>query len=66
MSKTRNTQNLRHKPQPLWRLPILLALASGAGLLLALLASDTWHLLAWLGVGAPLLVIAWQAWKQRR
>lgn len=65
MSKTRNTQNHRHKPQPLWRQPILLALVSGAGLLLALLASDTWHLLAWLGVGAPLLVIAWQAWKQR-
>ena len=65
MSKTRQTQKTCHKPQSLWRMPILLALVSGAGLLLALLASDTWHLLAWLGVGAPLLVIVWQAWRQR-
>ena len=46
-------------------MPIILGVVSGAGLLLALLASDAWHLLAWLGVGAPLLSIAWHAWRQR-
>ena len=55
----------------LWGMPVLLALLSGAGLLLALLADDGWHLLAWLGVAAPLLAVeasddslaGW--WKER-
>jgi hypothetical protein len=50
----------------LWGMPVLLALLSGAGLLLALLAEDGWHLLAWLGVAAPLLAVSWCAWRSHR
>lgn len=50
----------------LWGMPVLLALLSGAGLLLALLADDGWHLLAWLGVAAPLLVVGWCAKRARQ
>lgn len=50
----------------LWGMPVLLALLSGAGLLLALLADDGWHQLAWLGVAAPLLAVGWCVWRSHR
>ncbi len=59
------------KPAELWRValtrtlfvPGLLALASGSGLIAALVSDGTWDLLAWVAVGSPLAAIggAWRA-----
>lgn len=58
------------KPAELWRaaltrtffVPGLLALASGAGLVAALVSDGTWDLVAWVAIGLPLAAIAW-AWR---
>jgi hypothetical protein len=46
-------------------IPGLLALASGAGLVAALVSDGTWDLVAWAAVGSPLAAIAW-AWRAAR
>ena len=45
--------------------PGLLALASGAGLVAALVSDGAWDLVAWLAIGAPLASIGW-AWRAAR
>jgi hypothetical protein len=45
--------------------PGLLALASGAGLIAALVSNGAWDLVAWVAVGSPLAAIAW-AWHAAR
>ena len=45
--------------------PGLLALASGTGLVAALVSDGTWDLVAWVAVGAPLVAIGW-AWRAAR
>jgi hypothetical protein len=44
-----------------WRAPIVLAAASAIGLTSALLADGAGDLLAWLTLGAPVLVVGWCA-----
>jgi hypothetical protein len=39
--------------------PTLLAVASGAGLVSALVGDGVWDMLSWLALGAPLAVIVW-------
>ena len=39
--------------------PAALAVASGAGLISALLGDGIWDMLSWFALGAPLAVIAW-------
>ncbi|MDN3566383.1 hypothetical protein ACFQY5_25730 [Paeniroseomonas aquatica] len=48
-----------------WAAPGLLALASLIGLLAALLGDGAWDVLSWLGLGAPVVVIA-RIWGGRR
>lgn len=51
--------------RPFWRLwgwPLVIGLASGSGLVTALLAdgwADWW---SWIGLGLPLAVAAWHWW----
>jgi hypothetical protein len=39
--------------------PALLAIASGVGLISALVGDGIWDTLSWFALGAPLAVIAW-------
>jgi hypothetical protein len=39
--------------------PAVLAIASAAGLISALLGDGIWDMLSWFALGAPLTVIAW-------
>jgi hypothetical protein len=44
-----------------WRAPIVLAAASAIGLTSALLADGAGDVLAWLTLGAPVVVVGWCA-----
>ncbi|RCW71244.1 hypothetical protein [Pseudorhodoferax soli] len=47
----------------LWGWPLAIGLASGTGLVTALLAdgwADAW---SWVGLGLPLAVAAWHGWR---
>lgn len=47
----------------LWGWPIVLGVLSATGLLTALV-SDAWgDVWSWIGLGVPVLVIAWFAWR---
>lgn len=43
----------------LFGVPALLAVASGAGLVSALVGDGVWDMLSWFALGAPLAVIVW-------
>jgi hypothetical protein len=45
----------------IWRAPIVLAAASAIGLTSALLADGAGDVLAWLTLGAPVVVVGWCA-----
>jgi hypothetical protein len=45
--------------QRVFGVPILLGILSAVGLLSALFADGFWDALSWVGLGAPLVVIAW-------
>lgn len=47
----------------IWLAPVLLALASGLGLIAALLSSETSDLVWALLAGAPLIVLAYVLWS---
>ncbi len=50
----------------LWTWPIALGLLSTSGLLSALV-SDAWgDAWSWVGLGVPVAVIAWCAWRPQR
>jgi hypothetical protein len=42
-------------------MPLLLGLATMAGLLSALLGQGLWHVLSWILLGVPIAVVAWHA-----
>lgn len=56
----------RSKPPAIWRMPILLGALTVFGLLAALLGTGIWHLLSWIAIAVPLLVIAWYVCKTVR
>lgn len=45
--------------------PVLIALVSGAALIVGLLGSGGYDLLSWIGVGLPLAVILWASLTRR-
>ena len=50
----------------LWGWPIALALLTASGLVTALVsdgAGDAW---SWVGLGVPVAVMAWHAWRRPR
>ena len=49
----------------MWRWPIVLGVATAVGLLSALLGDALWDTLSWFGLGAPVAVAAWFAWRPR-
>lgn len=46
-----------------YRLPTVIAIVSGVGLLFALLGDDVWDLMSWLAVGLPVGIVA-QIWAK--
>lgn len=48
----------------LWGVPLLLAIISLVGLISALVGDGLLDFLSWLGLGIPLLVIAWYLFKK--
>ena len=58
---------MNRSPSPFWRLwgwPLLLGLLTATGLLSALV-SDAWgDAWSWVGLGVPVAVIAWFAWRR--
>lgn len=56
----------RNKAPAIWRMPILLGALTLFGLLAALLGTGIWHVLSWIAIAAPLLVVAWHVCKTRR
>jgi hypothetical protein len=49
----------------IWVWPIVLGVATAVGLLSALLGDAMWDTLSWFGLGAPVAVAAWFAWRPR-
>ena len=47
----------------LWTWPLVLGLLSTSGLLSALVSDDWGDAWSWVGLGVPVLVIAWYAWR---
>lgn len=50
--------------QSTWTLPVLIAVASLAGLIIGLVGDDLFDALGWLGLVPALLALAW-AWRER-
>lgn len=50
----------------LWAWPIALGLLSVSGLLTALVSDDLGDVWSWVGLGVPVAVIAWFAWRPQR
>ncbi|MFD2571758.1 hypothetical protein ACFSUS_14020 [Spirosoma soli] len=48
-----------------WTIPLILTGLSLLGLLAALIGDDWWHVLSWISLGIPLVVIGWFAMKPR-
>jgi hypothetical protein len=46
-----------------WKMPALMGLLSTVGLVSALLADGIWDALSWAGLGIPVVVAAWYAWR---
>jgi hypothetical protein len=42
---------------PVWRMPLLLAMLSVFGLMSALLADAPWDTLSWLALGVPVVIV---------
>jgi len=49
----------------MWRWPIVLGVLTAVGLLSALLGDAGWDTLSWFGLGSPVAVAAWLAWRPR-
>jgi len=54
---------LPQTPGAMWRCPVVLGMATAVGLLSALLGDSIWDTLSWIGLGAPVVVAAWFAWR---
>lgn len=53
----------------LWQIfaiPILVALASGIGLVTALVGDGVWDVLSWVGLGLPVALSVWHGLYRRR
>ncbi len=50
----------------LWGAPLILGTSSLIGLIVALLGDGLWDAIGWIGLGAPLLVMAWYARPPKR
>ena len=50
----------------LWTWPIALGVLSTSGLLTALVSDDLGDVWSWVGLGVPVAVIAWFAWRPQR
>lgn len=57
---------LRNKAPAIWRMPLVLGALTLFGLLAALLGTGIWHVLSWIAIAVPLLVVAWHVGKTRR
>lgn len=53
-----------HPALKLWGWPIALGLLSASGLLSALVSDDWGNAWSWIGLGVPVLVMAWYAWRR--
>lgn len=49
----------------IWRVPLLLALLTLFGLLVALLKTGIWHWVAWIALAAPVVIGLWYSYKPR-
>lgn len=49
-----------------WKVPLLLALVTIAGLLSALLGTGVWRVLSWIMLGVPVIVIIKFALKRKK
>lgn len=47
-----------------WRIPLILGLLIGAGLLAALLGTGPWYPISWLFLLIPLTIIIWKMIRQ--
>lgn len=50
----------------LWAWPIALGVLSTTGLLSALVSDDWGDVWSWVGLGVPVAVIGWHAWRPRQ
>ncbi|WP_423598507.1 hypothetical protein [Roseateles sp. MS654] len=50
----------------LWTWPIALGVLSTSGLLSALVSDEWGDVWSWVGLGVPVLVLAWYAWRPAR
>jgi hypothetical protein len=46
----------------IYRVPAIIALVSGVGLIFALVGDGLWDVMSWLAVGLPLAIAAWVWW----
>jgi hypothetical protein len=49
-----------HSFRRVWRIPFVLAVAILTGLLSALLGVGGWHVLSWIALSIPLLILFWK------
>ncbi|WP_416760821.1 hypothetical protein ACNI65_01710 [Roseateles sp. So40a] len=55
---------LSSESRRLWLWPLVLGLLSTSGLLTALVSDDWGDVWSWVGLGVPVLVIAWFSWRR--
>lgn len=62
----RNQTTQRSNFWLVWRMPLLLAVLTLFGLIIALVKTGVWHWLAWAGLATPIVVGLWYSFKRPR
>ncbi len=61
----RESQATSRPLRRIFEVPLLLAILTVAGLVLALFGDDLWDALSWVTLAVPLVVAAWAIWIRR-
>ena len=62
----RRTHGLQHGRAALWTMPLLIAIASLAGLTIGLIGDGAMDVAAWVALGVPVIAIGWSLMFMRR
>ncbi len=62
-ARAQGAETTRLDPRRIWGMPIVLTVTSSVALVIGLVADGVTDVVAWVGLGAPVLVTAWHVMR---